>query len=505
MAEDDTRRRPVTSEIASHERDTDFTAGWTTRLENPDELLRQEAKGTGVRLYEKLLRDPQVFSLWQQRTLALQACEWEVLPASDKRDDVRRAEFVKQVLSQTNFDRASRSLMQAVITGYKPVEIMWEVSEGDIWISQFRPRRPSRFLFDMENRPRMLTLRNTWDGEPVPERKFNIWSYGSTDFNPYGLGLGYQLFWYVWFKKHGIKFWAWFTETFAAGTPVGKYPQGAEDEDKKRLLKHVKDIRRKTGITIPNDFAIEILEAKRAGEKTYEGLCEYMDRAIAKVLVGQTLTSEEGRSGSRALGQVHGDVKREIVKADADDQCESLNEQMVKWLVDYNFPPSRARYPKVWRRTEPEVDLEALAGRDKILLVDMQFGDRVPESYISNTYNIPLAKEGERTLRPKKERPEKAAASSGDDFSEPAARPGQAMLEAMADQATDEAAKEMEALLRPVLDFIDGAGSLEEIGERLYSFYPRLDSHRFQMLLERALFASALTGYSASAREVKHD
>jgi phage gp29-like protein len=514
---------PVTAEVATARKDVDIFWGWANRMENPDVVLRQESQGLGVRLYEELERDWQVFSMLQTRSLALQACEWQVEPATEKRGDKKIADFVEEVLKEANFDGLCDALMQAVLTGYKPVEVMWEIRDGKVRIESFRGRRPSRFVFDMDSNPRMLTPENQWDGEPVPERKFIVWSYGGHDANPYGRGLGHQCYWPVWFKKNGVKFWMIFAEKFGAPTPVGKYPPGMEDK-KQTLLDAIAAIQQETGIAIPEGMAVELLEAKRTGQDNYEGLCEYFDRAIAKILLGQTLTSDTGKTGggSYALGSVHNEVRTDILKADADAMCELVNRTVVRWLVDYNFPAGgRTGYPKVWRRTSPEEDLKPLAERDKILLVDLGLAARVPESYIEDTYGIPLAKEGERTITapsaPEQETG-KGLARPGDQgaitapsapeqetgevdvFAEDAGiLLGQMAVERIAAGAVAAGAEEMDAMLGPILDVIERARSLEEIGEALYDLYPALDGAKFQDLLARAMLASGLTGYASSA------
>jgi SPP1 gp7 family putative phage head morphogenesis protein len=131
----------------------------------------------------------------------------------------------------------------------------------------------------------------------------------------------------------------------------------------------------------------------------YEKLCEYFDKAIAKVLLGQTLTSEPGRVGSYNLGKIHDDVRRDILEADGDSMCEYLNRTLVRWVVDYNFSGVGVNeYPRVWRNTENPPDLFELAQRDKILFVDMGLSDRVPTKYIEDTYHVPLAAGGERVI-----------------------------------------------------------------------------------------------------------
>lgn len=517
-------KSPATHEVATARKDIDLFCGWAGRMENPDQVLRLESAGRGVKLYEELLRDWQVFSMLQTRSMALQACEWQVDPASEKRADKKIAEFVEDVLKTSNFDGLTSSLMQAVITGYKPVEVIWEVRGGEARIAEFRGRRPSRFIFDFDGNLRMLTLENMVDGELVPARKFIVWSFGGHDHNPYGLGLGHQCYWPVWFKKNAVRFWMIFAEKFGSPTPIGKYPPGKE-EQKQTLLDAIDAIQQETGVAIPEGMVIELLEAQRTGQDNYEGLCEYFDRAIAKIILGQTLTSDTGKSGggSYALGNVHNEVRRELLKADADSMCECINRTVVRWLVDYNFPmEGRTGYPRVWRLTEPEEDLKLLAERDKILLVDIGLKTRVPESYIEETYGLPLAKEGEKTIA--EEVPQ--AEEGQKPFSRGAAEPrrnnqqledpnsknetdlaegdrvllGQMAVERIGTDAISAGTDELERMLRELLAKVEGALSLEEIGEALFELYPDLDSARFQEVLARAMTASGLTGYATAGR-----
>ncbi len=152
---------------------------------------------------------------------------------------------------------------------------------------------------------------------------------------------------------------------------------------------------------MPQDMTIELLEASRSSSvNTYADLCEFMNRAIAKVILGQTLTSETSDAGTYALGKVHNEVRLDIVKADADALCEAINRQAVRWICHLNFPPEELRngYPKVWRRVEAEKNLKELAERDRILLKDLGLAAHTPLSYLSETYDIPLAGDGEEVM-----------------------------------------------------------------------------------------------------------
>lgn len=531
----------VRQEVATVQRDIDLFAGWLTRLENPDRVLREESAGRGVRLYEELTRDWQVYSMLQTRALALAACEWQVDAASDRRADRRVADFVREVLAAANLDRLTVDLMEAIVTGFKAAEVMWEIADGEVRISEFRARRASRFCFDVEGRPRLLIPEAVFDGIPVPERKFVIWTFGGYEWNPYGRGLGHQLYWPVWFKKNGIRFWMVFAEKFGSPTVMAKYPPGTSAADQAQLLEAIRTIQQQTGIRIPSTMDVSMLEAARTSSiDTYETLCEYMDRAIAKIILGQTLTSEPGDSGSYALGKVHDGVRLDILKADADSLCECLNMTVVRWLVDFNFDSGQlAGYPRLWRRTEPAADLSALAARDKILLVDCGLKSRVPERYVEETYSLPLAKPGEATIGDAAPGAAAAPGAPGKtgaggkvgnvpaEFAEgeippipPLSKGGaegdasavvesaarsQAELDAMMATAARAASAEMEVMLRPLLALVDAAASLEEIGEKLYGLYPDLDSERFQEVLARAIFAAALKGAAAATDEMEAD
>jgi phage gp29-like protein len=511
LTTDAARPNPVTDEVATARKDIDLFVGWLNRLENPDPVLRSESAGKGLKLYDEIARDAHAGSVLQTRYLSVIGPEWEIIPADAARktgrprgitQEQKIADFIKDNLLNTNFDQFRQELLQGILYGYMVGEIMWSARNGDVVIDHLLAKHPRRFIFTPERDLRLLTLSNMIDGEPVPDRKFVRFTFGSSD-NPYGNGLGQSLWWPVWFKKNGIKFWMIFSEKFGSPTPVGKYPAGSTPEQKNTLLSAIESIQQETGITIPEGMAIDLLEAQRAGTvNTYETLCNYMDKQISKRVLGQT-ASTEGTPGKLGNDQTQEEVRQDIIKADADLLCECLNNTLIKWLVDYNFGP-QAVYPKLWIRVEAEEDLKPLAERDKIILVDMGMGKRVPESYISDTYGIPLAEEGEAVIGtppPSSLAPANAPNSGpkvpnsfaeGNNFT-----PSQQAVENLIAEITDRG-EVVDPLLRPVLDFVARAENYQEILEKLYGLYPKLDSAKMEELISQALFASNLWGYLKS-------
>lgn len=498
----------ITDEIATAEKDI-FQDYIGRTLNNPDKVLKSEAGGKGIELYEDLLRDSKVGSTLQSRRLAVTGKEWRVDPASDKRQDVKVADYVTQVLKAINLDAYRRASLSGLVLGFKASEIMWDYSEGDIFISKIIPKASRRFVFDLNNKPRLLTIADMVQGEELPERKFQLFVNPSDNGSPYGDGLGRMLYWPVWFKKNAIKFWMVFADKFGSPTGVGKYPPGTPKEQQQILLEAVEAIQQESAITIPNTLAIEFLEAARQGSvNTYETLCHFMDSQIAMVMLGHTGSSEStpGKLGSEDMAK---EVREDYVKADADLLCEAENNQMVRWIADYNFPNiGRNGYPKVWIRTEPEEDLRPLAERDKIILVDMGMGKRVPETYISETYGIPLAKEGEATIDVQETQtaitPQGSASSDqqsaiSSDIMQMAEASGQLRLspdqqniEDLADASIAEGGID----LTPLKSIIESATSYEDLQAKIEEAYGSLDLTQFRRVLEHALFMAELKGRS---------
>ncbi|MDX9785456.1 MAG: DUF935 family protein [Desulfobacterales bacterium] len=463
---DENRKKPVTDEIATAQKDIDIFSGWLNRLENPDPVLLTESNGRGLKLYDEVARDAHAGSVLQTRYLAVAGREWEIVPADESSRAQEIADKVHEAVEGLNFTRSVAELLQAVLYGFYVVEVMWHEA-GGLWVpAALVGKHPRRFSFTMDRELRLLTPANMLDGEALPDRKFVVFSWGSSD-NPYGSGMGQKLWWPVWFKKNGIKFWLVFLEKFGMPTALGKYPPGTAPDQQQALLDALDAVHADTGIKIPNSMEIELLEAARTGSVSYESMCDYMDRQISKAVLGQTLTTEVKGEGSLAAGKVHNEVRGDIIKADADLLCETLNSTLIRWIVDYNFP-GVTDYPALWIRTEAEQDLKALAERDKILLVDMGMAGRVPESYVSDTYGIPLADAGQPTIKAKSE-PEKADADAKNAGKAPAFSagsrftPDQQAIEDGVDSILPVASAQRDRITADILAAVEQAQSWEDL------------------------------------------
>lgn len=508
---------PISDEIAVLAKDQDIFAGWLDHLENPDPIVLSEGRGKGLRLYDEVGRDPHAGSVLQTRYLSVAGEKWEITAGEESARGKEIAEFVTGALRGCNFKQAAQELLQGILYGFFCAEVMWKAEGGRVGIDKIIGKHPRRFAFTMERELRLLTRDNALAGEETPDRKFITFSHGDSD-NPYGKGLGQKLWWSVWFKKHGIKFWLIFLDKFGMPTGVGKYPAGATTEQKKTLSEAIDAIHSETGVIIPESMAVELLEASRSGNVTYESLCEYMDKQISKAVLGQTLTTEVS-GGSFAASKTHDDVRMDIKDADAGMLAECLNRSLIRWLVDFNFA-GVSQYPTIRFITEKEETLKGLADRDEVLV--NKIGVQVDDDYWYDTYNLPRPKSGAKVIRPttpnldqlgtelnaapKTTRQEGGGEKAPSLFKEGVGggsfTPEQQALENLADAALT--ATDLHGNEAEILRIIQQSASYEEAMENLLSFYPLMDMDTLQAGLEKALLHSGIHGRVAVKDEAGH-
>lgn len=355
-------------------------------------LLKGGLGYEAYRLYEKVLQDDQVYSTLQQRFRSVTSCDWEVLPGkrrgrSNTRADRAAADFVQEQLEQAcSWDDVTSKALYGLFYGYSVSELIYgrdgryvclDADRGGIAV---RHRR--RFRFDYDKRPKLVTNSNAL-GEALPDYKFWVFSVGGDNSDdPYGRGLGHWLYWPVWFKRNDLKFWLFFLEKFGMPTAKGTYRQGASATEQAKLLSCLQAILTDSGIILPEGMDVSLIEAQRSGSADYGAVYDRMDAAIAKINLSQTMTTDDG--SSRAQAQVHENVAESVTKGDSDLINGSFNQGPVRWLIDYNRPAlGDCTYPTVWRRCEPEEDLNNRAERDK-LLFDM--GYRLNAEEVESVY-----------------------------------------------------------------------------------------------------------------------
>ncbi len=347
---------PNLQEISSSKDGLDWTRPYLAKnstLPVEDPLLRNKASGDPG-FYEFILSDDQVKATLAQRIGAVVAAEWDVMPGGEKNKEVQAAEILKQNLEEIEWNRVIEKMLYGVFFGYSIAEIIWEAKKGHLRVNKIVTRNPRRFCFDQKARLRLKTAKKP-QGKLMPEKKFWCFSNGAWhDDDPYGRGLAHFLYWPVYFRRATQREWCLFLEKYALPTVRATYPPGTREEDQEKLLEACQAVRRDTGIVLPEGMAIELMEVSRNGSADFYNMYDRMNSAITKVILGATLTTEQGASYAHA--KVHDNTKSTIVKSDADRIDASFNNGPAQWWTLWNYGPEVAP-PKVWRNTKPAPDL----------------------------------------------------------------------------------------------------------------------------------------------------
>lgn len=469
-------------EIATSSNGRDITIGYLGEMRvSADKLLRRRSGGD-LALYEDVLSEPQVMSTYQQRRNAVTSCEWRVEAASDRRIDKKAAEWLESNLRHVGWDNVTDKMLYGVFFGYAAAELIWTVRDGLLAWDKIKVRDRRRFRFTVDGELRLLTLQNMLEGEPCAAPYFwHVATGASHDDEPYGLGLGHWLYWPVLFKKNGIKFWLTFLEKFGSPTALGRYDVGATPTEINRLLGALAAIQTDGGVVVPKGIEIELLEAARSGTADYKTLHDTMDETIAKIVLGQTMTSEDGSSEAQA--NVHHDVRQDIIKADSDLISESFNRGPVRWLIENNF--AGAGLPRVFRVIEEEEDADKSAERDTKV---KSLGFKPSLAYVQERYGDHW--ELATPVAPTAGAPGQPAPPA--QFAE-GASPLEA-ADAIADRLALDAGAQQQAWLARVREAVDASSSFDDLSARLAGLSAELPTEAVAEVIRQATVAGQLAG-----------
>ena len=485
-----TERPELAREIATTADGRDITRGYVGPLLTPYDSVLRNRGGGDLTIYEQVFSDPEVKSTFGQRQLAVTQCEWQVEAGGDRPIDEEAAEALRENLHVIGWDNITTKMLNGVFYGYAVGEVIYRTEGKRVVIDRLPVRNRRRFRYGKAGDLRLLTPSSMFEGEPARAPYFWHFQVGADhDDEPYGLGLAHWLYWPVYFKRNGLKFWLIFLEKFGMPTGVGKYGPNAKPEEKSALLQAVRAIQTDSGIIMPEDMAIELLEAARSGTSDYAALQDKMDAAIQKVVLGQT-ASTQGTPGRLGGDDLQGDVRDDIIKADADLVCESFNQGPARWLTEWNFPG--AKVPRVFRVTEEPEDLDARAERDEKV---SRLGYKPTLKYIRETYG----EDWEEKAPPPAPRPDSKVPNNGRE-------PGAADAKfAEGDSVLDPPARLVPQLERKVAPVsakwieqirqaADRATSLEELREYVLRLAPAMSLDEYAAAMAEALAAATLAG-----------
>ncbi len=468
----------ITDEIVTRKRALNFYS-LVNILPDPDMVLRKQGKD--IRIYKELLYDSHVFACCQSRKAGVLSLEWDINRGSDK---YKNAEFIRELLKKLDIHKLINDILNATQFGFQPLEIMWKKEKnGQVLPEKVVAKPPEWFCFDDNNHLKFRTKENYF-GEELPNRKFLCPQSNPSYENPYGERTLSRVFWPVTFKKGGMKFWVIFTEKYGMPHLIGKHPRGASREETETLADNLEQMIQDAIAVIPDDSSVEIQEAnKSSSAEIYEKLIDKMNSEISKAILGQTLTTEIGSTGSYAASNTHMRVRQDIIDSDK-KLVEATINQLIRWIYELNFASEEVPIFELYEKED--VDL-VIAQRDKIL---SETGVQFTKNYFIKNYG--LDDEDFEVL-------DIGTIPSDSAFKEFKSIEtevlGQKQIEDLFDFIKEsELPKQAQQMLSPLINLIENCGDYDEIYEILTD--KNLHSKKLEDSIQKALFLSELMGRS---------
>lgn len=499
-------QKTLSDEIATRQRRLDFSA-LSFYLPNPDLVLQYQ--GGIVSVYYPLLVDAHVWACVQSRKAGVLSLEWELDRGAAKSREAKAAE---RMLKAMDINGTLSDILDAVLWGYQPMEIMWGEAEGMLTPTEVLAKPSEWFVFATDGALRFLSKDKPMEGEQLPDRKFlcprNQGSYA----NPYGERVLSRCFWPVAFKKGGWKFWSVMAEKFGMPYTIGKVPPATTDAFRAHFADQLEALVQ-DGIAVINDsHNIELLEFKGglSSGNLYKGLIEAANTEISKAILGH------GGAADSTPGRLGGDdaslaVRKEIVDADRRLVEETMN-TLLRWFHEMNFSGGEA--PRFVMYEEEQVD-KALAERDEILTRGAAKKYAFTKEYLMKAYGF--AEEDLEDAPPApvppvfQPVPAEPAPGAPPEFSEPAkSRPPATRtpftMDFIDQAATNSAARavlDLQKMVEQAMAAIEDApddATPEEVTARLYAAYPKMDADAIVELMTRAGFSANAAGRASVPR-----
>jgi phage gp29-like protein len=452
-----------------------------------------------MELFEEMEeKDTHLFSILGTRKLAVQGLEWDLLAYSDDAQDKKIAEFVKGVIDGIeDFDDILLDLLDAIGKGFSAGEIMWSIRNKQAWIDNIVWKPGKRFTFNDQWQLRLLTDEEPVHGIELPPGKFVVHQYKAKSGHPSRAGVIRVCAWMYLFKNYDIKDWVAFAEVFGKPLRLGKYPANATKEDKDVLKQALIQLGTDAAGIVSEGTVIEFIETKgTTGTNIYKALADFCNAEMSKAVLGQTLTTDIGNTGSYAAGKVHNEVRQDLKEADCKALAKTIRRDIIKPLVIFNFGESYAeRLPKVKFHYEEPEDLKSTAVTYSTLV---NLGLPIATEHIYDKFGIPKPGPGQEILVPKNTSAPVAnkmmVLRSGLPFTNE-----QQAVDGLADRALEYGVPAIRQMVEPLMAIIQNANSLDEIKDKLLAAYPKLDSAEFETILARAIFMADLYGrYTAN-------
>lgn len=431
---------------------------------NPDTIFR--VIGGKYSALTELRNDPHLSSIIQSRKAGTLSLEWEFT----YNEETEENKFIKEIFNYLDLNKIISEMLEAPLYGYKFMEIVWSLENGKYIPKDVIGKPCEWFTFDENNIPFFIQR----DGKRlmVPMNKFLLLQHNPNYLNPYGESLLTKCYWPVFFKKNANKFWSIFIEKY--GMPhILVEMLGMNDDDLDDSLEILENMIQ-DGISISNsNMKVTPMDfTKASSPMIFKEFMHVQNSEMSKIILSQTLTTEQGEVGSYAMSKTHLQVRSDVLDADRKMVENALNE-LVRKIYEINFGTSND-LPVFRLYQEEDVD-KVLAERDAILYGN---GFRFTKKYGMKTYGF---EEDDFEIVDVTLAPQFSESDHSHDLDED-------------DTGINELMKANERMVNHAIKLISNVNSVDEVKGILENAYPQLDSSEIEEFTKTAILAAQAGG-----------
>lgn len=478
-----------------------------TSPEDVDLILQQA--GLNRSHLRRIETDDEVFGALETRLDSVLETPWRLEGA--KGDQGEAFEFVWAQLDK-HLGSIVTGAWQAVPYGYSVLEAVYVKEEGRVGLATIG-EKPLEFFEPQRDGTLIYLNPETGGREPLDlAYKFHLTRRRATYRQPYGESLLSRLYWPWVFRLNGWELWAKFVDRHGDPMLIGTSRNAVKVTEALGRAGHENVV-----ILDQND---KLAVSTQGGSEVFDTFENVITRRIQKLILGQTLTTDNTNGGSNALGKVHAQVKD--TKRNSDLKLVSATVQnVVNALWKLNGFAGDA--PKFIMQDGKGIEKDR-ADRDAVLF---KMGVKPTEQYIYRCYDF---EKGDVVVRDPEEEPEiDPADPSGtkpndnediDDEGTSETKPSKTNKPkakkagkfaaggfTKAQQEVEDAGAGADiSMLEPfdtavLREVVFAATDAQDLADRLSVAMGDVDPEEFEAALGQALFTARVLGYVSAAKE----
>ncbi|MFM7012033.1 MAG: DUF935 family protein [Betaproteobacteria bacterium] len=394
-----------------------------------------------------------------------------------------------------------RAAWEAVPYGYSIIQVYWGPRlkqrygiDGveDMNIDRFRLNRGEIIFLGASGAISRM-------GEVMDPRKFFATVRNAKWHRRHGDAILSKLYWPWFFRMHGWNFWMKYLER--CGTPI---VVGETKGDPKKMAASLEKAVQDAVIAVADGDKVNMLESGR-NPAIFVEWNKAVTARIAKVILGQTLTSDIGDKGSFAAAKVHSEVLEQKRLADVSLVTETMQSIINQYWFENKFA---GEVPRFRMHDDIGLNLELAERNLKITQADptARFTPKHYEKGFGLTQEDIFFVEGQKpTAAPPVEKTVNASAdlflhslnfAAGVKQETPAQDNVDAIAKAAAEQYKSDLAQQVMIEVKKAADPAD-------LQQRIVALAGNLEDDDLRKLIEKAVFAADVLGWTGAEGRIQ--